>query len=132
VSLLLYLDSSALIKLIFEEAETPSLRRLFGPSTQPATSSVSRVEVLRTVGRVLDPMVTREARRVLDRTHIIRCDDRVLELAPSVSPPTLRSLDAIQLATALSIRHQLAGMVAYDRRLADAADAAGLTVFAPS
>jgi predicted nucleic acid-binding protein len=129
---LIYLDSSALIKLIFEEPETSSLQEFFGAHPAAATSSVTQIEVLRTVGRVGDDMVTREARGVLERIHVIRLDDSVLEIATTVVPPTLRSLDAIQLASALSIRLQLAGMVVYDRKLARAAETAGLTVFAPA
>jgi predicted nucleic acid-binding protein len=49
-----------------------------------------------------------------------------------IEPPSIPSLDAIHLATALSLEPDLSGMVVYDRRLADAARNAGLTVFAPA
>jgi predicted nucleic acid-binding protein len=55
----------------------------------------------------------------------------LLTAAARVEPTSLRALDAIHLATALSLGHDLSGIVVYDRRLADAARGAGLTVWAP-
>jgi len=52
--------------------------------------------------------------------------------AAHIDPPGLRGLDAIHLAGALSLEPDLAGMVLYDKRLADAAGKAGLTVWAPA
>jgi predicted nucleic acid-binding protein len=45
--------------------------------------------------------------------------------------PALRALDAIHLATALSMRDDLAVLIAYDRELLAAARAEGLTVASP-
>jgi predicted nucleic acid-binding protein len=56
----------------------------------------------------------------------------VLRDAAEVEPLSLRSLDAVHLATALSLQPELAGMIVYDHRLAAAARAAGLTVWAPA
>jgi hypothetical protein len=58
-------------------------------------------------------------------------DPGIRILAQTITPATVRSLDAIHLATALRIRAQLTSFVTYDKRLADAATAAGLTVDAP-
>jgi predicted nucleic acid-binding protein len=69
---------------------------------------------------------------VLDRIHVIRADDTMLAAAADIEPSTLRSLDAIHLVTALSLRPNLSGIVVYDRVLADAAGRAGLTVWAPA
>ena len=51
----IYLDSSALIKLVFEEAESAALRAFLADHPLRASSVLARVEVLRTVGRVEDP-----------------------------------------------------------------------------
>jgi predicted nucleic acid-binding protein len=93
---------------------------------------LARVEVLRTVGRLENPTVTRGASELLGRVHLIRPDDAMLSAAAEVEPSTLRTFDSIHLATALSLRPNLAGIVVYDSRLAGAARAAGLTVFAPA
>lgn len=128
----IYLDSSALIKLVFEEAESAALRAFLADHPRRASSVLARVEVLRTVGRVEDPAVTRDARELLGRVHLIRPDDAMLAAASEIRPPTLRTFDSIHLVTALSLRPNLAGVVVYDRVLGDAARAAGLTVWAPS
>jgi uncharacterized protein len=56
----------------------------------------------------------------------------LLERAGELGPPPLRSLDAIHLASALSIGAELTAFVAYDRRLQAAAEAERLPVVAPA
>ena len=77
-------------------------------------------------------LVTKHARHLLAHVHLIKPDEVLLASATRLAPRSLRALDAIHLATALSLGTELAGMVVYDRRLADAARHAGLTVWAPS
>jgi uncharacterized protein len=127
-----YLDSSALIKLIFEEPETSSLADFLHAWPTRTSSSLASVEVLRTAQLVDDDAVTRHARRLLAHVHLIRPDDLLLATATRLEPASLRALDAIHLATALSLASELAGIVVYDRRLANAARHAGLTVWAPT
>jgi predicted nucleic acid-binding protein len=127
-----YLDSSALIKLIFDEPETSSLADFLRAWPTRTSSSVASVEVLRTARLVDDGVVTRHARHLLTHVHLIRPDDVLLAAATRLEPASLRALDAIHLATALSLGSALAGMVVYDQRLAAAARHAGLTVWAPS
>ncbi len=71
------------------------------------------------------------AERVLDSIALLRIDDSILATAGTLGPPTLRTLDAIHLATALSVRDALEGVIVYDRDLAEAAEVQGLTVLAP-
>jgi predicted nucleic acid-binding protein len=127
----LYLDSSAIIKLVFEEPETSGLSRFLRDWPTRVSSTVAIVEVLRTAALVDDELVRRHARAILARVHLVRPDDALLTEAARVEPASLRALDAIHLATALSLGHDLSGIVVYDRRLADAARGAGLTVWAP-
>jgi len=127
-----YLDSSAIIKLIFEEDETSGLADFLASWPARTSSSLASVEVLRTAQLVEDDLVTRHARHLLAHVHLIKPDEVVLASATRLEPLALRALDAIHLATALSLGTELAGMVVYDRRLADAARHAGLTVWAPS
>lgn len=127
-----YLDSSAIIKLIFEEDETSGLADFLGSWPARASSSLASVEVLRTAQLVEDDLVTKHARHLLAHVHLIKPDEVLLASATRLAPRSLRALDAIHLATALSLGTELAGMVVYDRRLADAARHAGLTVWAPS
>jgi predicted nucleic acid-binding protein len=69
---------------------------------------------------------------VLDLVDLIDLDAGTRILAQTVRPPTVRSLDAIHLATALRVEPRLTSFVTYDKRLADAARVAGLTVDAPA
>ena len=68
---------------------------------------------------------------MLSRIALVPLDDRVLSAAAEVEPAGLRSLDAIHLATALSL-FGLGSFVTYDQRLLAAASAAGLRAMAPA
>ena len=63
---------------------------------------------------------------------LVEISPEVRALAQRVVPPAVRTLEAIHLATALRISDQLSSFVTYDRRLAGAATAAGLTVDSPA
>lgn len=69
---------------------------------------------------------------VLDLIDLVDMNAGIRILAQTVAPVTVRSLDAIHLATALHARGRLTSFVTYDKRLADAARTAGLTVDAPA
>jgi uncharacterized protein len=56
----------------------------------------------------------------------------IADAAAKLEPPSLRTLDAVHLASALSLGDDLGAFVAYDRRLAEAAEAAGIEVLAPA
>jgi predicted nucleic acid-binding protein len=129
---IIYLDASALVKLIFEEPETSGLAAFLRAWPARVSSSVASVEVLRTAQLVNDDLVIGDARRIMAHMHLIRPDDVLLAAATRLEPASLRALDAIHLATALSLGSELGGMVVYDRRLAAAARDAGLQVFAPA
>ena len=127
-----YLDSSAILKLVFIEDETDALDAFLRAWPRRTTSSLARVEVMRMAMRVADTAVTATARDVLARIDIVAVDDRTLFRAIAAEPRTLRSADAIHLATAIALQPDIAGIVAYDKRLAAAARGAGLRVWAPS
>jgi len=128
----LYLDSSALIKLIFDEEETAALEDFLSEHRLRLSSSLARVEVMRAARTVSDELVSRHADAVLGAIELIAPDAALLADAARIDPLTLRSLDAVHLATAVALADDIEGMVVYDRRLADAARHAGLTVWSPS
>jgi predicted nucleic acid-binding protein len=129
---LLYLDSSALVKLVVAEPETGALLEFLKGWPHRVSSALARVEVLRAVKRTgADPVVRRRATRVLARIALIRIDDAVLVAAARVLPPELCSLDAIHVATARSL-DDLAGIVTYDGRLGRAASRARVKVWSPA
>ena len=127
-----YLDSSAIVKLVFVEPETTALEQFLTTWPIRASSAVAAIETMRAARLVGDPDITRHASRVLAAIHLLELDGSIVAAASEVEPRPLRSLDAIHLASALSLRDAVAGMVVYDKRLADAARKAGLTVWAPA
>ena len=127
-----YLDSSALLKLVFEEHESEALAAFLDKWPARVCSMLARVELLRIVARVEDPLPLRDAQRVLRNMNLARIDDAVIMSAAMLEPRGLRSLDAIHLATARGLGHHLAGMVTYDHRLADAARHHDITVWSPA
>ncbi len=129
----LYLDSSAIVKLVLPEPETHALVSRLSHDPEVISSALARVEVLRALKRIkATPTARRQAQRVLARIALARIDEAVLERAAEIDPAELRSLDAVHLATALGLGERLDGFVTYDSRLGDAADRAGLPVLIPA
>ena len=129
---LLYLDASAIVKLAVPEPESRALFELLENWPERVSSALAQVEVLRALRRSGAPASAyRRGEQVLARLALIRLHDSILAEAASLEPPNLRALDAIHMATALSLRGDLAAFVTYDRRLAEAAAAARLKVWAP-
>jgi predicted nucleic acid-binding protein len=130
----LYLDSSALVKLVRLESASISLRRFLRRYRDDGrvTSALARVEVVRAVAGGGPPAVA-HARRVLARVDQINVDRQLLDDAAALAPGTLlRSLDAIHLASARAIGTELRAVVTYDGRMHHAATAMGLAVDAPA
>jgi predicted nucleic acid-binding protein len=68
---------------------------------------------------------------VLATIDLVRVNDRILNLAGTLEPPELRSLEAIHLATARRLGPDIREMVTYDERLSAAAAEMGYRVSAP-
>lgn len=129
---LLYLDSSALVKFVLPEPETDVLVALLEGWPERISSALARVEVLRAVRRAgVEEIARWRAEEVVARIGLFGIDAPILSMAARLEPPELRTLDAIHLATALSIGEELGGMVSYDARLLAAAASSGITVLAP-
>ena len=125
-----YVDASALAKLIVDEAEGDALRAFLAPIARQATSIVGRVEVERTVARRAPARLDHVA-GLLDDLVIVGLGPAIAAAAAEIGPPTLRTLDAIHLASAAALAADLEAFVTYDRRLADAARALGMPVASP-
>jgi uncharacterized protein len=125
-----YLDSSALVKTIIEEPESRSLLHWLDDEDEFVACELVRVETVRAV-RVSDPSAVPRARQAIATITLIRLDDALCDAAADLHPPSLRSLDAVHLAAALSLGRELAGVVTYDTRMTEAAEALDLHVEAP-
>jgi len=128
---LLYLDPSAIVKLVVPEPETKALRELLRSWPERVSSVVARIEVER-VARRIGAGTIRRARTVLSRIALVDLDEDVVQRAAALGPPELRTLDAIHLATAISLGRDLGALCAYDVRLGNAAAAKTIEVLAPA
>jgi uncharacterized protein len=128
----LYLDSSALVKLVVSEAESSALRTYLAESRSDArmAAALARTEVIRAVAMHRSIELVETARSIIARLHLVPLNNRLLDAAATKLPPELRTLDAIHLAAAMTAP-DLRAIVTYDSRLADAAATAGLAVVAP-
>ena len=130
---LVYLDSSALVKLVVTEPESAALIELLRARPDRVSSAVVLTEVPRALRRAgFGSRERRRARDLLARVALVDTDRRILAAAAALDPPTLGTLDAIHLATALAVREDLAALVTYDRRLRAAAEGVQLDVLAPA
>jgi predicted nucleic acid-binding protein len=126
-----YLDSSALVKLVVQEGESSALAGHLRDRPRRASCALARVEVIRAVRAHGQPAM-RRARQLLERIWLLRLDDALLDQAAALNGTTLRSLDAIHLAAAQTLGEGLAEVITYDSRMADAASHVGLPVAAPA
>jgi predicted nucleic acid-binding protein len=126
------MDSSAIVKLILPEEESPALLALLGEFDGLVSSALAAVEVSRAVLRATsEASVLHRARQVLAGIHLLRLDQEVLNAAAELPPETLRTLDALHLASAMTLEGDLTALVVYDDRLAEAARRTGLQVLSP-
>jgi uncharacterized protein len=130
---LIYLDSSALVKLVLTESESRALIQWLAERADLAlvSSALHRTEVPRAVWRA-DPSALPRSLRQMRGVDKVAVSTFILDSASVIPPQTLRSSDAVHLASALSIRRQLTAFVAYDKRLLAAARDAGLPTASPA
>lgn len=129
----LYLDSSAIVKLVQREAESDALRRyLRQHRVDPrASSTLARVEVVRAVRAGGADMIGL-ARRQLARLYLVPLHRNLLDEAAEMGDIVLRSLDAVHLASAAQLGEDLRAVVTYDVRMQSAAAALDIDVVAPA
>lgn len=129
----LYLDSSAIVKLVQQEPESEPLRRYLRRyrADERVTSTLARVEVVRAVLPGGEAAVSK-ARRQLSRLHQLALDVDILDRAATLAPSQLvRSLDAVHIASAEVLRTDIRALVTYDRRMTATAAEVGLPVARP-
>jgi uncharacterized protein len=127
----IYLDSSAVVKLVRHEAETDGLRSWLAATERPLTSSaLVRTEAARALARS-EPAALTVLPAVLALLYQRPVSEAILDSAARLPGGSLRSLDAIHLATAEEFRPVLTSFVAYDRHLSEAAQSRGLPVVTP-
>jgi uncharacterized protein len=129
---LYYADTSAVIKLLVEEADSRAFAAFYDTHADAewVSSALLRIEVTRAVARAL-PALLPEARDLLLAFSSVAIDDDIVEDAMNEPDRSLRSLDAIHLATARIFAPELDAIATYDDRLIKAANDAGLATVSP-
>jgi predicted nucleic acid-binding protein len=128
----IYLDSSAVVKLALTEPESEALGRYLAERADQAliSSPLHRAEVLRAIWRA-EPGALPRAQRIIRRIALVTLTHDLLDNAATMPPGGLPTGAAIHLASALAIKRDLTAFVCYDQPLTAAAEAAGLPVAAP-
>jgi uncharacterized protein len=126
-----YVDASALVKLFKAERETEAFRTALADWPVQVASELIRVEAICTARRLGDQDALQRAKAALERINLIPVTPEIIELATNAYAPPLRAMDAIHLATAITMREDLGAMFVYDGDLHAAAHAQRLSPIAP-
>ena len=128
----IYVDTSALVKLVVVEAESAALRSYFEDFAHDTlfAAALARTELVRSVARLGSIEIIETARLVLTKLDLVTLNLALLDAAATIAPLEPRTLDAIHLAAARTAP-DLRALVTYDNRLAQAAAAAGIAVVSP-
>jgi uncharacterized protein len=142
----IYFDTCALLKLIRQDTDSQALGAFIDarPDTRWFSSELARAELARSVrrinhddrGKLIDAARLRAeldyVESLWERLDLIAVSTRVLDQAAAIEQPFLRTLDAVHLAAAASMRASLSAFVTYDKKLAASAMEAGLPVLSPT
>ena len=141
---MIYLDTCALMKLVHPEQETTALREYLRARVRVPkfTATIALAELPRAVrranhdqaGQVSEFLAAEreQAERLLGTLRMIDVTRAVLADAAEAGGPFLRTLDAVHLVAAGRIAATLSAFVTYDKKLAAAAQEAGLPALSPA
>lgn len=132
-----YFDSSALLKRVLDEPEAEALDdsvdRFVEQGAALLASSLAWVEVSRAIRQRLE---AEAPRRIIDLIEValsgveeFPISEQVIDIAQRMSPASIRSLDAIHLASASLLGADL--VCAYDERMLAAAEELGFRTASP-
>lgn len=144
--MVIYLDTSALVKLIHREPETAGLRRFLARRVRvpKVTSAVACAELPRAIRRINHVASARSSqsrelaaeiemsRELLETLRMVEVTRALLADAACVDGALLRTLDAVHLVAALRVATGMSAFITYDKRLEAAARDAGLPTAAPA
>jgi len=124
-----YLDSSAILKLILDEKEREALLGVL--DSKSISSRISQLEVKHAVNRIAPGRIM-EAQSELVKMDFYPLSNAVLSIAENFpAGVTLRSLDAIHVATALLLDKSIEGIITYDKSMMKNAKALGIKAISP-
>jgi predicted nucleic acid-binding protein len=127
---LIYVDTSAALKLVWPERESAAVAALLNGRTDLISSALLAAEARRGAIRN-DARALPRVDLMLSQVKLVAVSDAVIESASRLPDPMLRSLDAIHLATAQLIRDDIDALLSYDDRLLAAAAALSIPTASP-
>lgn len=127
---LAYVDTSAYLKLLFTEAESPMLEAVVSEWPDLVSSELLDVEMHRAAYR--EGVSAEDCDELLNAVNLVAVDEPIRRHARRVGQPLLRAADAIHLATAASLGDELGVLFTYDTRMLDSGLLEGLPVWAPA
>lgn len=119
------------MKLPLREAGHEALRSELVRWEGHLCSALLQTEAVRACARYGEAYAD-QARRGLALIALLPIDDHILASAAALEPLKLRTLDAIHLATAMSVRDDIGALITYDDRLAEASRLRGFDVRSPA
>jgi predicted nucleic acid-binding protein len=128
---LIYVDTSAALKLVWSERESAAVTALLNIRTDLVSSALLAVEARRGAIRN-DVRALPRIDLMLSQFTLLAISEAIIESASRLPDPMLRSLDAIHLATALLVREDIDALVSYDDRLLASAAAHGISTASPA
>jgi predicted nucleic acid-binding protein len=124
-----YIDSSAILKLLISEKESIALVAFLDAPVK--TSVISRVEVIRSLNRI-SPEKIAEGQAALSRFEMTPVSSPILMLAENFPVSiTLKSLDAVHVATVIFLNKLVEGIITYDKAMIKNAKELGIKVVSP-
>jgi predicted nucleic acid-binding protein len=128
----IYLDTSALVKLVVAEGESQALKHFLGAHADDSlfSAALARTELIRAVAPSGAQAIA-DARDLLNRLDTVMLTRQLLDDAGTLLPLRLRSLDAIHLAAAQRAGDSLRVVITYDARMLSAATDLGISTASP-
>lgn len=127
-----YLDTSAFIKLVRSEPESPALRDELRSSNSELISSILLSVEGRRAARRYGELASIRATAALTTITLLALDESIMEVAGNLEPAELRTLDTLHLATVLSLGDDVERVYSYDSRLTKVARDLGIEVAEPA
>lgn len=129
---LVYIDTSAFVKLVIPEPETEALIAELSSDVRMVASEILEVEAVRAARRASGQEAADTAKAQLTGVRLLPLTAQIRRRACELGPDTFRSLDAIHIATALDLGERLDCVYAYDTRIIAAAESLGLRTSTPT
>ena len=124
-----YADSSAILKLLIVEKESAALTNFIDFTIK--SSVLTRVEIIRVLHKIAPEKIA-QAQVILAGIDLTPLNPAILSAAENFAPAiTLKSLDALHVASVLFLGAAVEGLITYDKAMIMNAKELGIKVVSP-